>query len=177
MWSCNGMQIKLFQCCLITNLRDYEKRMISRSNWKSHLRHSRRFLIMLHFPNKQTYQIKCITEKLWIPMNHYMVLIGALKWRGHPYLDAIPLWETWLNIWWLKWKGCLKEQLTKFLVFFIMMPCHWWHQSKLLSGLKKKILSNVGLDGVHPKTSHFSTRYLISVNCKVVSQLSQPIFV
>ena len=33
----------------------------------------------------------------------------------------------------------------------------------------------ISIDGVHPKTSPFSTRHPIWVNYKVVSQLSQPI--
>ena len=47
------------------------------------------------------------------------------------------MWATWLNIWWVKLKGCLKVQLTKILAFFIMMPCHWWKKSKIVSGWKK----------------------------------------
>ena len=107
---------------------------ISKSNWKPHLLHSRQCLIMSRQQNYQTDQNKLITKKLWIPMNPNMVLIGALKWRIHPCLDSTAVWTTWLNIWWVKRKGCLKVQLTNILVFLIIMPCHWWQKRKLLIG-------------------------------------------
>ena len=111
---------------------------ISKSNWKSHLCHSRRCLITLRQPNHQIDQNKLITKKLWIPMNPDMVLIGALKWRIQPSLYNTPVWGTWLNICWVKRKGCLKVQLTKILFFFIMMPCHLWQQRKIVSRWKKR---------------------------------------
>ena len=72
---------------------------ITKSNWKPHLRHSRQCLIMSFQLNHQTDQNKLITKILQTPMNPDMVLIGALKWRSHPYLYATPVWTTWLNIW------------------------------------------------------------------------------
>ena len=97
---------------------------ISKSNWKSHLRHLRRWLIMLCHPD----QTKLFTIKLRFTMNPYMVLIGALNWRTSSPFYATTVWATCLNSSQVKRKGCLKVQLTKILVFLIMMPCHWWQQ-------------------------------------------------
>ena len=111
---------------------------ISKSNLKSHIYHLRRCLIMSRQMNHKKYQTKLITKNNWIPMNPDMVLIGALKWRIHPSSDTTPVWATWLNIWWVKRKGCLKVQLTNILVFFIMISCYWLHQRKLVSGWNKR---------------------------------------
>ena len=77
-------------------------------------------------------------------MNPYMVLIGALKWIIHPSLNATPVWATWFNIWWVKRKCYLKVQTTKIIVFFIMMPCNWWQQRKLVSGRQNRDTKKCG---------------------------------
>ena len=113
-------------------------KIISKYNWKLYLCYSRWCLIILFQPNHQTDQTKFITEKSRIPMNTNVLLIGTFKWISHPSLDVMRVWATLLNIWWVKRKWCLNEKLTKILVFFIMIPFHWWHKRKILSGLKSR---------------------------------------
>ena len=91
-------------------------------------------------PNKIMYQK---------PLYTYEFRYGPawrIQVRISPFLDAIPLWATWFNIWWVKQKRCLKVSLMNFLVFFIMMPYHWWQQSKIVSKWGKRATNKCGSD-------------------------------